>query len=96
MAYKSPTPLQAQVFYISPAYAMVFFQGCNDFAHKSWHMGRTAPTYTFSKNIFPIYFTVICYATAYLIQVSCYQNCLAVLFMIFFVIINVLMAVGKT
>ena len=53
-----------------------------DFAHKSWHMGRTAPTYTFSKTYFPIYSTVICYATAYLIQVSCYQNCLAV-FLIF-------------
>ena len=26
VAYKSPMPLQTQVFYIFPAYAMVFFQ----------------------------------------------------------------------
>ena len=29
--------------------------------------------------VFPAYFRVICYATAYLIQVPCYHNCLAVL-----------------
>ena len=55
-----------------------------DFVHKSWHIAGTAPIYTFSKNIFPVYFTAICFATAYLIQVSCYHNCLAVLLCFFY------------
>ena len=66
-----------------------------DFVHKSWHIAGTAPINTFSKNIFPVYFTVICYAIAYLIQVSCYHNCLAVLYDLF-ITINLLMAMGRT